>query len=232
MATDLYAVWRSPQGDDCFRLGAGAKCFCGHKFEQHVFHGKRDLLPKCNECKCKGYRFVPQRPEEVGEWWLPRRKEFNIHTYRAKCKCKHTHEEHECNPPFYCKKCGCGAFNSAFLCIGCDKHWEDHETIFETGQERKQAGRPIGVDFIPFSELPDFQEAVYNSKVPPGADRLLRPKHGMHIGSNTPIKGFPKPKALKPPAPKKLTDASTSSGAKKALPKKAAPKPKAVPPRR
>eukprot|EP00955_Chlamydomonas_euryale_P113298 366209-Chlamydomonas_euryale.AAC.3 len=35
------------------------------------------------------------RPEEVGEWWLPRRKGFNVHTWRAKCRCGHAHDVHE-----------------------------------------------------------------------------------------------------------------------------------------
>ena len=40
--------------------------------------------------------------------------------------------------------CGCGHFVSNFLCAACDKHWEDHETFFETEDVRAQNGLPVG----------------------------------------------------------------------------------------
>jgi len=40
--------------------------------------------------------------------------------------------------------CGCGHFISNFLCAACDKHWEDHETFFETEDVRVANGLPVG----------------------------------------------------------------------------------------
>lgn len=56
---------------------------------------KRATVP-CTipECKCQGFNFIPSYPEEVGEFWLRRRTGFDPTTWRAKCRCKHTHEEH------------------------------------------------------------------------------------------------------------------------------------------
>ena len=47
-------------------------------------------------------------------YWLPRRKDFNVNTWRAPCKCKHTHEDHNANFPTGCNKCGCMEFDSNF----------------------------------------------------------------------------------------------------------------------
>lgn len=55
------------------------------------------------------------RPEEVGEWWLPRRKGFNVHTWRAKCRCGHGHDEHD--PGTRRCRCGCPVFTSNFACL-------------------------------------------------------------------------------------------------------------------
>eukprot|EP01067_Filipodium_phascolosomae_P000308 Filipodium_phascolosomae@DN1250_c0_g1_i2.p1 len=132
------------------------------------------------------FHFIPQRPEEVGEWWLPRRKGFNVTTWRAKCKCKHSHEEHRPNRPYRCTQCGCQDFYSAFLCIGCDKHWEDHETLFETESERKTDGRPIKDAFFPFFEYPELEKEVFH--VTPSQDtEIYRPRQGTHLHGDLPI---------------------------------------------
>ncbi len=97
-------------------------------------------------CGCKRFLFAPDRPEDFGEFWLRKRRNFDPAAYRMKCNCKHTHEEHACYPsPYRCKAkgCGCSAFTSASVCAACDKHWADHDTVFETEKERKQAGRQI-----------------------------------------------------------------------------------------
>ena len=33
-------------------------------------------------------------------------------------------------------------------CIYCDKHWEDHETFFETEDVRAQNGLPVGKSYL------------------------------------------------------------------------------------
>ena len=44
----------------------------------------------------------------------------------------------------YFTECGCGAFDSNFLCAACDKHWEQHETVFESEADRIDKGLPVG----------------------------------------------------------------------------------------
>ena len=79
------------------------------------------------------------------EFWFARRRNFDVSTYRVKCRCKHSHESHDPNL-FNCteKGCGCRAFNSDFLCAACDQHWEKHETFFETEKERREKKLPYG----------------------------------------------------------------------------------------
>jgi len=119
----VYVTWLSPAAkEDCFRIGSNSKCFCGHLFKSHdkTFGKNGRLKNNCEKCKCAGFRFIPRRPEELGQWWLPRRKGFNINTWRPSCTCKHTHEEHSAVRPHKCTKCGCYDFMSDFCCISCD----------------------------------------------------------------------------------------------------------------
>jgi hypothetical protein len=82
-------------------------------------------------------------------------KGFNINTWRPKCRCKHSHNEHappgmpyqRCAAP----GCGCGHFQSDFLCVVCDQHWEDHETVTETEAERKSSGKTIRSEYFPLA---------------------------------------------------------------------------------
>jgi hypothetical protein len=117
------------------------------------------------------FAFIPSRPEDVGEFWYQRRTNFNLNEYRVKCKCKHSHDSHDSNSK-RCREnsekmdekrcrenglgskftnlmllkqdCRCSNFISDFLCASCDKHWEDHETFFETEKERIQLNLPYG----------------------------------------------------------------------------------------
>jgi len=159
IASGTYIVWRLPPAPrDCTRVAPNSKCFCGHLAGSHTL--KPRSFP-CGACACKNYAFIPQRPEEVGEWWLPRRRGFDVRTWRAMCRCQHSHEDHD--PNFRgCRACGCPNFSSNFLCIACDKHWEEHETIVESEQERRAERRPVGQDFMPLADTPDIQEIVFD----------------------------------------------------------------------
>ena len=66
--------------------------------------GKSVRVP-CRQmgCSCKAFQWIPSRPEDVGEFWHQRRRNFDPSTWRAKCRCKHTHEEHDCNGMKRCK---------------------------------------------------------------------------------------------------------------------------------
>lgn len=60
-------------------------------------------------CRCQGFTFIPSHPEEVGEFWLRRRTGFDPAAWRAKCRCKHTHEEHAATGARACgTRGGCG----------------------------------------------------------------------------------------------------------------------------
>ena len=77
--TGVYVVWRCDEtGNDCCRVGPRMRCFCGHSFHEHAVQSltsRKPVAPRClvDGCPCTAYRFVPSRPEEVGDWWLPRR---------------------------------------------------------------------------------------------------------------------------------------------------------------
>ena len=173
----IYITWRLPSSEeDCTRVGPGAKCFCGHVFETHNMSKRTN---PCTQCKCSSFKFIPQRPEEVGEWWLPRRKEFDIRTYRVKCRCNHSHEEHD-PVSISCRLCSCFSFNSNFLCLVCDKHWEEHETIYENENERKRQGRNWGQEYMPLEREKDLQEAVF--KPQPGTFVRKNPHKPKSIG--------------------------------------------------
>lgn len=166
LETGVYATWRS-RAAACTRVGPRSLCFCGHVYADHADHA--GLLKPCGHgrraggkatrCRCPGFAFMPSRPEEVGDYWLVKRRGFNVSTWRCKCHCGHTHEEHDPKTR-RCRSCGCGAFRSNFLCVVCDKHWEDHETVFENEQERRAAGLPVGADFLPLASTPDIRQAV------------------------------------------------------------------------
>lgn len=161
--TGVYVGWRCPEFKwDCQRVGRSSKCFCGHLLSEHDRYNGRSVRVPCKQggCTCKAFIWIPSRPEEIGEFWFQRRRDFDPSAWRAKCRCKHTHEEHDPTGMHRCRKCGCGAFNSNFLCAACDKHWELHETFFETSEDRKQNGLPTGPDYLPFAEIPSLRNMV------------------------------------------------------------------------
>jgi len=80
--------------------------------------------------------------------------------WKAKCRCKCSSLDHSETPPYRCKACSCGGFQSDFLCVVCDKHWEDHATVSETEAERKARGLPVGAAFFPLADHPAMQQQV------------------------------------------------------------------------
>ncbi|XP_032232766.2 protein FAM221B isoform X2 [Nematostella vectensis] len=167
--TGIYIGWRIPSfKHDCVRVGSSSKCFCGHSLSEHGRYDSNSVRVPCGMagCKCKAFAFIPSRAEDVGEYWLQRRPNFDPRSWRAKCKCKHTHEEHVATGMRQCRiaGCGCGRFFSNFLCCACDKHWEEHETVFETERMRKDEGIPYGEAYLPFHELPGLRNAVLTGR--------------------------------------------------------------------
>ncbi|KAA6400118.1 MAG: hypothetical protein EZS28_004353 [Streblomastix strix] len=177
LESGIYGVWRcqtrpveaptkeNPHAlDFCSRIGPKCKCFCGHFFADHDKNpcARKGASTKCHTCECKRFEFVPMRPEEVGDWWLPRRKDFNVTKWRAKCKCGHTHEEHSPGVSKFCKKCGCGQWQAHYNCPNCERMGGDHETEWETRDERKQKGFKIDQAYFPLSSTPELQGLVFN----------------------------------------------------------------------
>ena len=166
----IYVNWSTiSQGGksvDCFRIGSNSMCICGHGFPCHdKILNKKKFSSKCNKCKCKAFKYIPVYPEEIGEYWIPFQKNFSYQTYKVKCKCKHTWNEHDGSGYLNCKKCGCGEFNSAFCCAVCNKFWQDHEMIYETENERRMNGKAVREDFIPFNEMPEMYDALYKCNI-------------------------------------------------------------------
>ncbi|VDM18771.1 unnamed protein product [Hydatigera taeniaeformis] len=181
ISTGIYVSYR-PTGtkyerQDCLRVSSAGRCFCSHLLKDHNKFSATSRNTACTQpgCSCRRFLFAPGRPEDFGEFWLPKRRDFNREAYRMKCKCKHTHEEHVPYPsPFRCsaRPCNCLAFSSASICAACDQRWEQHDTIFETEEERKNAGRQIREDWYPFSELPAMRDIALTGEGNPQVERL------------------------------------------------------------
>jgi len=159
----VYIGWRCPEFTwDCIRLGSHSRCFCDHNLQEHEQYsggsGKKKQKLKCLQCPCKNFNFIPQRPEDIGEFWLRKRPGFDELNWRAKCRCKHTHVQHNADTR-RCKVrgCACFVFESNFLCAACDRHLEEHGTFFDDANSRVAQGLPCGQHYLPFNELPDLR---------------------------------------------------------------------------
>jgi len=71
----------------CCRIGNRSICICDHPLEHHdevklpskQSHGYiRPPSCKVAKCRCNGFSYCPTRPEECGQWWLPRRRDFDV----------------------------------------------------------------------------------------------------------------------------------------------------------
>ena len=186
---------------ECGRVGSKSLCFCGHKYAQHAVQAsKKRVSSKCEACPCKEFKNVPQRAEECGMYWLPRRKDFKQSEWRAKCKCKLPHDQHSPLPPYTAK--GCQGFYSDFACISCDCRWEDHETLFEFEDERRAQQKKVGQAFVPLSMNQELHELVFNTdrKALPQYNREKPPLHALPAPKR-PAAAGPGPGALLPGGP-------------------------------
>lgn len=185
----VYGVWRNENArhevnrDFCSRIGALHRCFCGHPLSAHnggiVGKDRRGFpeAPRCGNCPCEGFRYIPNEPEEVGEHWLSRRPGFVPGAWEAKCRCGHGSSSHDqsARRGGGCNACrNCYGFDGHFLCGSCDGKFTDHVTVFETEAERRAAGRPVREDFIPLKGLDwEVQEIVFGDRL--GSQQV----HGM-----------------------------------------------------
>ncbi|XP_075772331.1 uncharacterized protein LOC142824336 isoform X2 [Pelodiscus sinensis] len=150
-------------------------------------------------CRCPSFLFIPARPEDVGEFWLRRRVGFDPATWRATCRCRHSHEDHEPSAGRACRAtgCRCVSFESNFLCAACDRRWEEHETFFETAETRRKGGRPYGEDYLPFAEMPELRDTVLMGQLGPCAAPQALP--GERPGPSSNALPFPSPGRRSPP---------------------------------
>ncbi len=163
----IYVTWRcASKASDCTRIGPASACFCGHPYSSHIIQMNKNSFACGGGCGCKRYAYLPTRPEEVGEWWLPRRPGFNIHTYAVKCKCTHTASEHDASDRNRkCRACAkCYGWDGNYACVVCDRKDSEHEVVWETAAERTARGAPTGSDYMPFAELPAVADLVFADK--------------------------------------------------------------------
>lgn len=183
LESGLYVTyWSVAKKMECGRIGSKSLCFCGHKYADHDIKAtKKKQKTNCGLCKCKFFRFVPQRPEECGMWWLPRRKNFKMSEWKAKCKCGHGHDRHSPVPPLSCKDCGCFDFYCDFACISCDCRWEDHEVLYEFEHDRMMEGKKIGEDYLPLKQNEELHKLVFKTdrKKLPNYNRTKVPRGGV-----------------------------------------------------
>jgi hypothetical protein len=71
----------------CCRVGSASVCMCGHALSAHKpllkLKSGYNKPPACASCKrCVGFEYAPQFPEECGQWWLSRRRDFNLAEWR------------------------------------------------------------------------------------------------------------------------------------------------------
>ena len=54
---------------------------------------------------------------------------------------------------------------STFCCLVCDGKWEEHVTLYEDEQERRELGKPVGEHFYPLADVPDIQAEYIRSDI-------------------------------------------------------------------
>lgn len=207
--TGVYIGWRvAGTQHDCQRVSRMSRCFCGHILGEHATYTGRSIMVPCRQpgCRCQGYAWIPSRVEEIGEFWHQRRRDFDPEAWRAKCRCKHTHEDHDPGGMRRCRArgCGCGVFDSSFACAACDKHWQEHETFFETETMRKENGLPYGADYLPFAEIPELRDLALTGVEDDSRYKAITggtmdvPSESRPVGNNAPVDFSGKKSRFKP----------------------------------
>lgn len=183
LSTGVYCVWRCMEkpklsggmNDFCCRIGYRHRCFCGHTLANHSTPNQGRSSPgpcpcEAAGCVCRGFQYVPNEPEEIGEGWLTRRANYDPQAWSAKCRCGHGHLDHDPGQGKTCHRCGCRRFQSHFLCVVCDQPWEVHVTVFETESARQKAGLPTGAEYFPLANVDwDVRELVLKDPTCGGA---------------------------------------------------------------
>jgi hypothetical protein len=127
----------------CCRIGSQSLCQCGHVLSNHQIPKvpkKRGYIkpPPCTNCRtCKQFTYSPSHPEECGQWWLRRRRDFDIREWRKRVRLQ----------------------PAEYACIGCNLKITDHETIFETKEDRISRGAAVDESYIPLHDYRNVNDS-------------------------------------------------------------------------
>lgn len=128
-ANRIYVSWRNRNtGLDCRQVGPSSPCFCGHRFRQHATDNTNKHI-HCRQagCPCTLFHYIPIKGSQD-----------------LKCNCKHSYDVHNVTKSRKCKTggCVCAGFTCSLSC-SCRDLFGQHDTVFETREERQAAGRPV-----------------------------------------------------------------------------------------
>eukprot|EP00451_Oxyrrhis_marina_P049913 CAMPEP_0204471202 /NCGR_PEP_ID=MMETSP0471-20130131/19376_1 /ASSEMBLY_ACC=CAM_ASM_000602 /TAXON_ID=2969 /ORGANISM="Oxyrrhis marina" /LENGTH=296 /DNA_ID=CAMNT_0051473293 /DNA_START=69 /DNA_END=959 /DNA_ORIENTATION=- len=182
-----YVIWRnSTSGHDfCARVGSGSRCFCGHDYSSHKYMKPDSPNSVCGDCDCKAFAFVPKRPEEVGDTGYPEGKDSTSTVGGLNVDVNMGMTVTQQNPRIAASPVGAAATSPSGVVWSADGTWADHETLWETREERARDGRPVGEGFFPLSHDADLSDMVFSqprnkkSRDSVGAERSVKlmPKH-------------------------------------------------------
>jgi hypothetical protein len=134
----LYVSWRNISGKDCKMIGQASTCFWGHRYKTHNFDNVKTKKVDCREskCGCKLFSYVPVYGSQD-----------------LKCLWKHSCKIHDPKTR-KCTKPGCkwGDFSSKHP-WSCGLNFNDHETVFESREERVAEGRPVDPKWMQDSNM-------------------------------------------------------------------------------
>lgn len=140
----------------CCRIGDLSLCRCGHALAEHesVKMPKRKGYvkpPKCMACKrCPSFSYSPMYPEECGQWWLRRRRDFNLQEWRkVLIYVKSAITLIICFMTI-CKRVQ--AHPEDYACIGCNLKLDDHETVWETRDDRLLRHAAVDTSYVPLED--------------------------------------------------------------------------------
>lgn len=185
-ANRLFVYWTNSQALECKTIGPFSKCFCDHRYKDHLTDNVKSKKVPCKapKCKCRHFNYVPIYGSND-----------------LKCLCKHSFKEHDPSSK-KCEraKCKCAAFSSTHSC-SCSLHYNAHSTLFYTKDERISMGKPVdnlgggGEMYAALGGLTDFSDLV------DGVERVQEAEH-VYRDREAALPGVQK-KALKGPEPAK-----------------------------
>jgi hypothetical protein len=184
---------------ECGRISSKDTCICGHTLLNHksvVAQPKSSKVlrpPQCLKCRtCRFFRYVPSRPEEVGMGYLCRRKQFSLKEFQERLRKA---------PDTYCCLI-CNRLGKHILVLICVLRWiltckyarhhcvlfskvSDHETLFETREERVLGDKPVDESFFPLHEHSHLSDLVFPSESHASADHDFVEARSLTISATT-----------------------------------------------